>query len=222
VERPSTSAIRCFFSDDVKRWPIIGALLRQALVTEPQNKSLGVMDFGGSLGSTYYQIRDVVEEVVKLRWVVIDQETFVAAGKAEFATEILRFRASIGECLSQDEPSVALLSSVLPFLEEPYVVLEEVIAAGLPTIIIDRTPLVEGSRDRLTVQYVPEILGGGSYPVWFLSRGEIGSHDPQGLHDSFDVRRPRRDLAPIRAFRFGAESGICAGEEVISRQPYPP
>jgi putative methyltransferase (TIGR04325 family) len=160
------------FNDDVKRWPVIGALFRQAL-TAPPNKSLVVMDFGGSLGSTYYQIRDVVEEVVKLRWVVIDQETFVAAGKAEFATEILRFRASIGECLSQDEPSVALLSSVLPFLEEPYVILEEILAAGLPTIIIDRTPLVEGSKDRLTVQYVPEILGGGSYPAWFLSRGRL-------------------------------------------------
>jgi len=195
------------FNDDVKRWPVIGALLRQAL-TESPGKLLGVMDFGGSLGSTYYQIRDVVEAVVKLRWVVIDQETFVAAGKAEFATENLRFRASIGECLSRDEPSVALLSSVLPFLEEPYLILEEVLAAGLQTIIIDRTPLVEGAKDRLTVQYIPESLGGGSYPAWFLSRGKLEAlirnkytilSTFEGLDGTWRLSEPF-DLAPSRGY----------------------
>jgi len=195
------------FNDDVKRWPLIGALLRQAL-TQPPNKSLAVMDFGGSLGSTYYQIRDVVEEVVKLRWTVIDQESFVAAGKAEFATEVLRFRASIGECLSQDQPSVALLSSVLPYLEEPYAILEEVLAAGLPTIIIDRTPLIEGSKDRLTVQYVPENLGGGSYPAWFLGRGKLEAmirkdytilSTFEGLDGTWRLSEPF-DLAPSRGY----------------------
>jgi len=100
--------------------------------------------------------------------VVIDQETFVAAGKSEFATENLRFRASIGECLSQDEPSVALLSSVLPFLEKPYAVLEEFWqpACGRSSLIerlssrlqgpIDRSICSGDSRRRLLSRLVPE------------------------------------------------------------------
>jgi putative methyltransferase (TIGR04325 family) len=160
------------FNDNVKRWPLIGALLLQSLKMS-SNKVLSVMDFGGSLGSTYYQIRDVIEDVVQLRWSVIDQANFVAAGKAEFETEVLRFRESISKCLVQDQPTVALLSCVLNYVENPYEILEEILATGLPMVILDRTLLIEGSNDRLAAQLVSDNLGGGSYPIWFLSREKL-------------------------------------------------
>ena len=195
------------FSDNAKRWPLVGALLRQALSLK-STEVLGVMDFGGSLGSTYYQIRDVIEDIVKLRWSVIDQASFVAAGKAEFETEVLRFRGSIRECLVRDQPVVALLSAVLGWVENPYAVLGEVLAAGLPMIIIDRTALLEGTKDRLAAQFVPESLGGGSYPVWFLSRRKLESvlckdytilSMFEGLDGTWRLSRPS-DLAHSRGY----------------------
>jgi putative methyltransferase (TIGR04325 family) len=72
---------------------------------------------------------------------------------------------------------VAVLSGVLPYLEDPHVMLRDVAQAKLGHVIVDRTPLWE-SDDRLTVQSVPPSIYGFpvSYPAWILNRERVLSH----------------------------------------------
>ena len=149
-------------------WPILAGLMRIASLN---HNRLHVLDFGGSLGSTYYQHRKFLGSLSELRWAVVEQENFVRCGKAEFQDAHLRFHYDLATCARHEDIQVILLSSVLPYLEKPYDLLHEIISLGIKHVIIDRHPLLpSGSQDRLTVQRVRPSTYGASYPAWFFSK----------------------------------------------------
>jgi hypothetical protein len=49
-------------------------------------------------------------------------------------------------------------------------------------LLLDRTPLIDGAVDRLTVQYVPAWVYGTAvkYPAWLLSRNRVTEILAQG------------------------------------------
>ncbi len=153
---------------DVMEYPfsLLAGLLR---ATATGQGRLSVLDFGGSLGGTYFQCRSFLSVVDVLRWSVIDQPAHVACGKADFAGEELRFYENIADCLREEEPNVLLLSGVLHYLREPYVFLEDVLREKIPYVIVERTAFNHAGRDRLTIQHVPARLYQASYPAWFLN-----------------------------------------------------
>src|SRR5690242_10882804 len=55
-------------------YPLLAALLRVASIS---NGFLSVLDFGGSLGSSYMQCRDFLACIENLRWSVVEQNAFV-------------------------------------------------------------------------------------------------------------------------------------------------
>jgi putative methyltransferase (TIGR04325 family) len=102
---------------------------------------------------------------------VVEQPHFTAAGKAEFEEESLRFCNDIDACLAEGPVHAVLLSSVLPYLETPYGLLDQLFLHDVRHIVIDRTPfLLDGDEDRLTVQRVPPSIYPASYPAWFFSQ----------------------------------------------------
>ena len=137
---------------------------------------LSVLDFGGSLGSLYWQLRGWLETQEKVRWSVVEQAHYVRAGSSEFADGRLRFFASIEECLERECPDVLLLAGVLPYLAEPHALLESVADRGFAHILIDRTGVIDRSTDRLTVQHVPRRIHKASYPCWFFNRERLLGH----------------------------------------------
>jgi putative methyltransferase (TIGR04325 family) len=147
-------------------FPLLAALLRTAC--ENQGK-LNVLDFGGSLGSSYYQCKDFLSVLNDLKWNVVEQESFVACGKQYFEDENLKFFNAIEDCFNLRKPDVILLSSVVQYLEKPYELLTELIYYGFDYIIFDRTAFVKEGGDRLTIQKVPPEIYPASYPAWFLS-----------------------------------------------------
>jgi putative methyltransferase (TIGR04325 family) len=147
-------------------WPLLAGLQRVAL----ENKgNLCVMDFGGSLGSTYYQNKEFLNTLNKLEWCIVEQKEFVDCGKKYFEDEQLKFYYTVEKCISDHKPDVLVLSGVLQYLEKPYEWIEKFIALKIPYIIIDRTTLVKSERDILTVQNVPEGIYKASYPAWFFN-----------------------------------------------------
>jgi putative methyltransferase (TIGR04325 family) len=134
---------------------------------------LRVLDFGGALGSAYFQNRRLFGGLREVDWNVVEQAAFVECGRAEFESDELHFWKSIKECLVERSPDVLLLSSVLPYLESPYELLDEVMEWGPKYIIIDRTGFVRGRRDRLTIQKVNPAIYESSYPCWFFSRKKV-------------------------------------------------
>jgi putative methyltransferase (TIGR04325 family) len=147
--------------------PLLAAL-QQIGVAE--GGRLSVLDFGGALGSTWWQHRARLGYLAELRWSVVEQPTFVRAGQREFTAGPLRFYESIDVCFKEESPNVVLLSGVLAYLEDPHALLERVAAMACDYLIIDRNGFSDIGRDRLTVQEVPASIYLASYPCWFFDR----------------------------------------------------
>jgi putative methyltransferase (TIGR04325 family) len=148
-------------------YPLLAALLRAAV---RDSLGLSVLDFGGSLGSSYFQCRRFLPALRSLEWSVVEQPSYVACGRRELANGELAFFDDVDACLEVRRPNVLLLSSVLPYVEAPRALLETLVQRAFPTIIVDKTPFGAGTRDRLMVQKpLPDIYE-GSYPAWILGK----------------------------------------------------
>lgn len=158
------------FDEAQHAFPLLAGLLRAAVASEGR---LSVVDFGGSLGSSYFQCRHFLHPVRNLEWLVVDQPAHVACGREDFESDQLRFHNSVEDCIAQHQPNVLLLSSVLQYLALPYEVLQKLLQYGLGHVIIDRTPFLASGRERLTVQHVPSCIYPASYPAWFFSEGKV-------------------------------------------------
>jgi putative methyltransferase (TIGR04325 family) len=137
--------------------PMLKAMLQS-------NGALSVLDFGGSLGSTYRQCRPYLGDG-PVYWTVVEQRSFVAAGKAEFETEELRFAETVQEGAAQTPPNVFLLSSSLQYLDNPDEILRQASGGSCRYLIIDRTPFADGLKDHVCVQHVPAHIYPASYPM---------------------------------------------------------
>ena len=161
-------------------WPLLACLLKIATENE---LSLNVVDFGGSLGSTYFQNKQFLSSLRSLRWSVVEQPHFVEAGNETMADASLRFYEDVDTCLKQTHASILLLSGVLAYLEKPSEHLRRFKNFGFRYILVDRTAFIDDAADRLTVQRVPETIYAASYPAWFFSEPAFVDQ----LDDQYDL-----------------------------------
>jgi putative methyltransferase (TIGR04325 family) len=143
-------------------WPTTAALM---WVAARNAGRLDVLDFGGALGSTYFQNRAFLAGLSTVNWSVIEQSHYAQAGQNHIQDETLRFYSSIDTCLAETKPNIILLSSVLQYLEEPYPLLKKIKSSDAATIIIDRTPFSETGDHRICIQKVPESIYKADYPM---------------------------------------------------------
>jgi hypothetical protein len=71
------------------------------------------------------------------------------------------------------KPNVLLVSSTLPYLESPHEMIRFWKTFHFKYIIIDRTYFIDGEKDRLTVQTVPEAIYPAAYPAWFFAESRF-------------------------------------------------
>ena len=151
-------------------WPVLTGLL---WIASQNDNRLNVLDFGGSLGSSYFQNRSFLCHLKELRWNVVEQPHFVSCGQENFQDDNLKFYSNIEACLSENNPTVLILSSVLPYLEAVDGMLAGMLSQSFPYIIIDRTPFIKEGEDRITVQRVPARIYKASYPCRFLNETKL-------------------------------------------------
>ena len=151
-------------------WPLLASLLWAAA---QQEGVLNVLDFGGSLGSAYFQNRKFTAGLNKTRWNVVEQEHMVECGNELFRNEELIFYASIENCVKAEHPTVFLFSSVLQYLRNPYETIESAMESRPMFIIVDNTPFLEKGNDRITIQKVNPKIYKASYPCWFFNQGRF-------------------------------------------------
>jgi putative methyltransferase (TIGR04325 family) len=155
------------FEEKIYPYPVVSALLYTAIECD---KTLNVIDFGGSLGSTYFQVRDLIPAEVNIHWSIVEQENYVRCGQESFEDDVLKFHFTILESLASKKADVLLLSSVLQYLEKPYEFLQEIMQYDFKYILIDRTAFINDNQpDRLTLQIVPPEIYEGRYPAWFFN-----------------------------------------------------
>lgn len=160
------------FNEVQYAWPLLAGLL---WVAAKRGGRVEVLDFGGSLGSTWFQNRAFLSGLEAVGWNVVEQPATVEVGLREFADETLRFYPSVAACLADRHPDVIILSSVLQYLEHPYDLLDELARLTNADLIIDRTPFWEGAADRLCVQQVPPTIYPASYPSWIFAEARFRS-----------------------------------------------
>jgi putative methyltransferase (TIGR04325 family) len=147
-------------------WPVTAALMWAAA----QNAGrLDVLDFGGALGSSYYQNHAFLANLPQVRWSVIEQEHYVQAGRQHIQDDTLRFYSSIDDCLANNKPNVVLLSSVLQYLPVVDSVIKQINDSGATILIIDKTPFSNEQCNKICVQNVPESICKASYPMKIFS-----------------------------------------------------
>ena len=154
-------------------FPLLAALSQVALNS---NSQLNVLDFGGSMGSAYFQNRNQFKELTSFSWSIVEQEHFVTEGKKTFADDKLHFYYNINECLKDQKINTVLLGSVLQYIEKPYKLLDEILKHNINYIIIDRTPVFIDREERITIQKVPKKIYEAQYPCWILNEQKIIDH----------------------------------------------
>jgi putative methyltransferase (TIGR04325 family) len=157
------------FSEVQYSYELLSALM---WIAARNHGKLNILDFGGSLGSTYYQNKLFLDSLEEVNWCIVEQPGFVQTGKELFEDERLRFFNDLNECFRFCDIDVVLFSSVLQYLENPHEIIDQVITKKPEFIIIDRTPFTN-KPDRITVQKVNPSIYRGSYPCWFLNKSKF-------------------------------------------------
>jgi len=166
-------------------WPLLSGILFSSI----NSGNISVLDFGGSLGSTYFQNKKFLDLIEDVSWCVVEQNNFVKVGREEFEDDRLKFFYSVDECLGMVHPNTLLLSSVMQYIEKPYEVLTDILKYNFEYIVIDRTLFNVDDVEQIKLQIVPPNIYEASYPCWFFSQsGFINFLVSKGyiLIDKFD------------------------------------
>jgi putative methyltransferase (TIGR04325 family) len=153
------------FSHVQYAWPVLAGLLAAACA----EGRLSVLDFGGSLGTTYRQNSRFLTAIPHVEWSIVDLPDLVACGREHFEDNVLRFYDTVAECLAQRRPNVILLSGVLQYLPDPKIITMQLLQAPAAWCIIDRTPITTGSSV-ISLQVVARRFGGGRFPARIATR----------------------------------------------------
>jgi putative methyltransferase (TIGR04325 family) len=158
----------CLFYEVNYNWNLVGILLNVASVN---NNAINILDFGGSLGSSYFQNRKMLSSISKLEWSIIEQSNFVEVGIKYLKDEQLDFFESYDDFIkAKGKPKIVLFSSVLQYLENPYQIINFYLSQKIEYIYIDLNNFIDKRPDQITIQVVPPQKYNASYPSWFFNK----------------------------------------------------
>jgi len=151
-------------------YPLLASLM---WIATQKNGRLNVLDFGGALGTTYFQNKYFLDSLQHVRWNIVEQPHFVKCGQQYFQDEQLHYYETIDDCLNFQKSNVIILSGVLQYLESPYIMLESVFQKNFDYILIDKIPLSQAKKDRVVIQHVPKHIYPATIPIWFLNKSNF-------------------------------------------------
>ena len=149
-------------------WPLLAGLMYACAKSEGK---LRILDFGGSLGSTYFQNKKFLDCFDEVSWSVVEQKHFVDIGKMDFQDDRLKFYYDIETCKKEQSPNILVLSAVLQYIERPYELIESILKSNFEFILMDRTPF--SKKRQIKLQVVPPQIYDASYPCWFFEENEL-------------------------------------------------
>lgn len=159
------------FSEVQYSLPILSGIMHAAALN---NGALNVLDFGGSLGSSFFQNQKFLVGLKDVSWNIVEQPHFVEAGIEHIQDKTLKFYSSIEDCLEKNSPNVIILSSVLSYVMNPMDLLDYLSGLGVETLIIDRTAfLKKGNQSIIKIQEVSNSLYIAKYPCHFFIEGQL-------------------------------------------------
>jgi putative methyltransferase (TIGR04325 family) len=173
------------FNEPNYSWAFLTTILKMALETDFK---VHILDFGGSLGSVYYQNKPFLDTIPfrEFSWSIVEQPNFVECGKQNAQDEFLKFYNTIDDCLNEKKPNIILASGVVSHLERPYDWIEIFKKINPLHIVLDRVPFINIGKDLITVQTVFKSIYDGSYPCWFFNeKSFIEAFEPYKVQAEF-------------------------------------
>jgi putative methyltransferase (TIGR04325 family) len=161
-------------------WPELACLLSVAI---KKGGTLDVLDFGGSLGSMYFQNRVIFDAIKNIRWSIVEQNDYVQAGRAMIKEDAVKFYCNIKDCLHAESPNVAMFSSSLQYLRNPVDVVRDINSSNIEYVYINKTPISNSIKNLSVIQNVPKNIYDASYPMTIFSKENFLNE----LWDGWDV-----------------------------------
>lgn len=165
-ERDSVLFDRIIYS-----WPILASLNWAAA---QDSGKLRVLDFGGALGSSYFQNKKFIDHLSEVCWHIVEQPKLAELGIKHLQNESLSFSSNIEDGFRCFRPNFVLLSSVLQYIEDPFDVIANLANRDVSVIALDRTPFLnEDQKTFIQKQSVPSQIYSTSYPCYLFNENEI-------------------------------------------------
>jgi putative methyltransferase (TIGR04325 family) len=153
-------------------WPLLAGLMYAAARSGGR---LVVLDFGGSLGTTYFQNRGFLDKLESVEWHIVERDVYCDVATHYVPHPRLHFHRSIEACCATGvKPGVILFSSVLQFLRDPWVLLAKIGDLPVRHVLIDRCSISTEKRDRLTVfRASTAVVADMTRPMWFFDEARL-------------------------------------------------
>lgn len=135
-------------------------------------QTVSVLDFGGSLGTLYWQNKEMLGQCVgkNIIWQIVEQPNYVRCGREKIQNDEISFWENIEEIERAD---LVIFSGVLQYLENYREIIQKALKFKPQYILIDR--LCTAKKGRIVRQYVDERIYKAFYPVRIFEKSEIVS-----------------------------------------------
>ena len=144
----------------------IAKAFRDSVKQSNDSSPIRVLDIGGSFGEHFFHLQKLMP-AHSFDWTVLETEGHCSI-IPEFLTSIKGLRFISDPPASDQHFDIALLSSVIQYVDAPYDLLTMALQIS-DSVIVNRLPLSPYAKDRVAIQR-PGLLGSkGSYPVHIFS-----------------------------------------------------
>jgi putative methyltransferase (TIGR04325 family) len=157
-----------FYSDSIN-YPLMTILSK---IQNKKKSCLNILDFGGSFGSTYFQNKKILNNKKKFQWSIIEQSKIVNFCLKKKLNSNLKFYNSIKDYSRNNVVDLVLVSSVLQYIETPFILLDQLIALKADYLLVLKTPVHQKS-DQIKVQRVPDYIYKASYPIRIFNKSRL-------------------------------------------------
>jgi len=147
---------------------IISSFAIAIAAVDVSSTNIRVIDVGGAGGDYFFMFANAMPAVT-FDWVVVETPALATAiSKTDLSMgRDIRWVSSLDE--AGDDFDIALMSSVMQYVDDPYGLLNEVVGK-CKVMVINRIPLTSSVVDQATVQHVRTHGRRGAYPAWFFSQ----------------------------------------------------
>lgn len=143
-------------------WPVLAGLLFSRNL---HKDSLSVLDYGGSLGTSYFQNKRFLRHIHRLTWCIVEQNRYIEVGKKTFQDNTLKFYKSIDESFIANFFDCILLSAVLDVIPELDTVVNRLLKERVSVVIVDRSVFLKQSYDEGKDYYVRQYVANSIFPA---------------------------------------------------------
>lgn len=157
-----------FYSEAVN-YPLINILNK---IQKKKRTVLNILDFGGSFGSTYFQNKKILNNEKKFQWSIIEQPKIVNFFLKRKLNANLKFYKSLRDYSINNAADLVLMSSVLQYVESPFILLDRLIFLKADYFLLLKTP-VHKKSDQIKVQIVPDYIYKASYPIRIFNKTRL-------------------------------------------------